>query len=211
LPLPTSEIDPPAGETSLALSANESQAQQQPVVLPSLERLHQLNASGLETFLQLERFGYFQDREHVAGFRPHAFEVPVGFERSQFSHPPETSEHWAVRRLELVSLLLHDTLGVYESDALPNMAELKDSPTRALNDFEASAIPQLLEKQEIVARATTNRIEMVGAIRASKQCTECHDVPRGTLLGAFSYTLVRDPLISAAVDEKAGRPGPLAR
>ena len=34
---------------------------------------------------------------------------------------------------------------------------------------------------------------MLGAIRAVKQCQECHEVKRGKLLGAFSYELFRDP------------------
>jgi hypothetical protein len=49
-----------------------------------------------------------------------------------------------------------------------------------------------------VLEATTNRILMVGAIRAAKQCTSCHAVERGDLLGAFSYELLRDPAIKAA-------------
>lgn len=34
---------------------------------------------------------------------------------------------------------------------------------------------------------------MLGAVRASNDCRQCHQVPRGTLLGAFSYELRRDP------------------
>ena len=32
-----------------------------------------------------------------------------------------------------------------------------------------------------------------GSIRASQQCLQCHAVPHGALLGAFTYELVRDP------------------
>lgn len=45
----------------------------------------------------------------------------------------------------------------------------------------------------MIAQATTNRIEMVGSLRAEEQCLQCHDAERGELLGAFSYELIRDP------------------
>ena len=65
--------------------------------------------------------------------------------------------------------------------------------TVGLTDFEAKALKALREGEEVVTEATTNEIHMVGAVRAAKQCTACHDVKRGTLLGAFSYDLRRDP------------------
>jgi hypothetical protein len=39
---------------------------------------------------------------------------------------------------------------------------------------------------------------MLGSLRAQKQCLECHRVPHGSLLGAFSYELRRDPPIKVA-------------
>jgi len=51
----------------------------------------------------------------------------------------------------------------------------------------------------MVAKASVNKIEMVGSLRAIDQCTKCHDVKRGALLGAFSYELRRDPALP--VDE----------
>ena len=45
----------------------------------------------------------------------------------------------------------------------------------------------------VVVEATTNRIRMLGSLRASKQCLECHRGHYGALLGAFSYELLRDP------------------
>ena len=40
-------------------------------------------------------------------------------------------------------------------------------------------------------------ILMMGALRASKQCLQCHDVQRGELLGTFSYEMLRDPPLEA--------------
>ena len=44
---------------------------------------------------------------------------------------------------------------------------------------------------DLALEVHTHRIRMLGALRASKQCVQCHQVPRGELLGAFSYELVR--------------------
>ncbi len=102
---------------------------------------------------------------------------------------------WRIVRLELVSLLKHGTPAVYSSEHLPNMEELTDVKTRPLTAFEANALDTLRAGEELTAQTNGNVIEMVGAIRASNDCMKCHEVPRGTLLGAFSYQLQRDPPI----------------
>jgi hypothetical protein len=106
---------------------------------------------------------------------------------------PDSKHPWHVTRLELVSLLMHDKPKVYMSDHLPKMTEAVHAKTRDLDGFEQLSLNSLQSGDELVADATLNRIQMVGAIRASKQCLECHDVQRGDLLGAFSYELRRDP------------------
>jgi hypothetical protein len=95
--------------------------------------------------------------------------------------------------LELVSLLKHDVPMVYVSDHLPRMDELEDAKTRSLSPFERKSLARLREGEDLSVDATVNRISMVGALRAAKQCTECHQVKRGELLGAFSYELERQP------------------
>ena len=57
---------------------------------------------------------------------------------------------------------------------------------------EARALQSLREGEDLVAEATTHRIEMMGSLRATKQCLDCHHAHRGDLLGAFSYELQRD-------------------
>ena len=61
-----------------------------------------------------------------------------------------------------------------------------------------AAIPARSAGDPCDTASTPNRIEMLGALRATKQCMQCHQVPSGTLLGAFSYELRRDPPIKVA-------------
>jgi hypothetical protein len=154
-------------------------------------------------FAGLWNFGLVKSVDRVSGFQPHAFtSLQLGpFDAAQ--NRPANDQYmtqamfWQVPRLELVSLLKHDTPRVYLSEHLPRMEELssKTAPTRKLNAFETGALKLLRNGEEIQTSSTPNRIEMLGAIRASKQCMQCHDVPRGTLLGAFSYEFRRDPPI----------------
>lgn len=147
------------------------------------EKLHELHWKGTGDFLDSERFGYVESRSHVVGFEPHAFAKVPDFQ----------SEVWRVTRLELVSLLKHAEPRVYESEFLPNMAELSSDsfPTRELDDFEATALPQLRADRDVVIEdlVTSKEIRMLGALRADRDCLQCHSVRRGELLGAFSYRL----------------------
>jgi hypothetical protein len=89
---------------------------------------------------------------------------------------------------------------VYVSKHLPQMNELRDAPTRPLVEFEATALTQLQAGEDLVTRATPNRIEMLGSLRAMQQCLDCHQVQRGELLGAFSYELIRNPRLQTIPD-----------
>ena len=42
-------------------------------------------------------------------------------------------------------------------------------------------------------------IRMLGSVQAASQCIGCHSVKRGTLLGAFSYILLRTPATNEIV------------
>lgn len=140
--------------------------------------LLKLHDGGVADFLDPDTFGYVKDRRHVAGFVPH-----------QFSQVPGPAERWAVERLDLVSLLLHEEPVAYVSARLPKMDELREVPTRALDEFEAAALATLRGGEDQVVRATDAGVRMLGSLRAVKQCLSCHDAARGDLLGAFSYTL----------------------
>jgi hypothetical protein len=155
------------------------------------------HANSIAWFATPDSFGLVRDRDHVSGFRPHQFR---GTPQLGDQGPPRPGqppaapkERWLVSRLELVSVWKSETPAVYVSGSQPRMQELKSAKTRPLTDFESRAMKALGEGEEVVTEASPNEIRMVGAVRAAKQCTACHEVKRGTLLGAFSYDLRRDP------------------
>jgi hypothetical protein len=64
--------------------------------------------------------------------------------------------------------------------------------TRPLSRFEQRALARLRSADEIVGETTRGGREVVGAIRATGECTSCHATSTaGDLLGAFSYRLER--------------------
>jgi hypothetical protein len=92
--------------------------------------------------------------------------------------------------LELVSLLKHHPPAVYVSAHLPAMDELRNAPTRAVTSFELDAIAKLAKGEELIVEPSGGQeLSMLGSIRAISDCRECHQVPLGGLLGAFSYKL----------------------
>ena len=60
---------------------------------------------------------------------------------------------------------------------------------------ETQALKEVKDGKNVVAEASTNRIRMMGAIRATDNCLKCHDAQHGDLLGTFTYELQRDPLL----------------
>jgi hypothetical protein len=137
-----------------------------------------------DDFLNPEGFGWIKTRlDEVAGFVPHAFHARVAREDKPLA--------WAVERLELVSLLKFDAPRVYVLDHLPRMDQLsgEDVPTRELDAFEQQALTRLRTQEDVVVESAGEATRMLGSLRAGRQCLDCHAVPRGELLGAFSYTL----------------------
>jgi hypothetical protein len=147
---------------------------------PPDDPLSQAHEESVLDFVNPRGFGFFKDRRHVAGFRPH-----------RFSRLPEAGEPWAVRRVDLVGLLLHQEPVAYVSENLPRMGELGEAPTRSLDGFEAFGLERLRRGEDLVAGEAAGRVRMLGAIRNATQCVRCHGGARGDLLGAFSYSLWR--------------------
>jgi hypothetical protein len=131
-------------------------------------------------FLDPAYFGYTRDRQHVAGFRPHAF-----------NKDPETAGNWRLNRLDLVGILKEDEPVVYLTPSFPRMEEVQTSPTRPLDPFETESLAALLRGEDLVARESAQQLRLFGSLRATKQCLSCHHGQRGDLLGAFSYQLSR--------------------
>lgn len=171
--------------------------------LPTLPRLFLIHDDSAAEFAGFRRNGFVKDIDHVSGFLPHAVPgVPrlrvskssVGYDWvSRWLGDVDRGEKrvWLVTRMQLVSLLKFPDPAVYKSVHIPNMEELVDAETRPLTTFEADSLKRLTEGEDFVTDARTNRIQMVGALRAQKQCLRCHSVHRGELLGAFSYELMR--------------------
>lgn len=169
-----------------------------------LEALTQMHVDSFNDFLDPLKMGYVEDLQHVAGFQPHRFyQMPgtegVRWEQRFSENDPEPSldmppkagwrKGWAITRLELIGTLSHPQPVAYVSDHLPQLDELSTYPTRALNEFEQSALSQLRGTQDVVVDEQPGRILMVGSLRASNNCRRCHTVPRGELLGALTYEM----------------------
>ena len=199
------EGSPPGGPESRSAAA----ARDLPTSMPQRAQLATMHELSMIDFLNRKGWGYIRDRDQVAGFQPHQFRQTPGLPTTEWSgsstfedaHQGEFrsrpfgdwikhDESWTVRRLDLVSLLRHDEPCVYISDELPSMDRLIDVPVRPLEAFEQASLRSLEQGEDVVSDSTNaNRIRMLGAIRAAKQCLKCHEVERGNLLGAFSYVL----------------------
>jgi hypothetical protein len=147
-------------------------------------------------FLDPERTGYVRSRSAVAGFESHGFaKLPDELQGTKDKGEGNRSPRWRVSRLELVSILRDAEPTVYVAKNLPRMDQLDDVVRRPLNDFERKSLPKLVADQDVVFEEQAKGIQMLGAVRASTRCLECHDGKRGKLLGAFSYEIV--PLMAA--------------
>ena len=73
----------------------------------------------------------------------------------------------------------------------PMRNALKESDKKALGPFETEAMAKLRAGEQTVMGAEAGKPMLIGAIRATTECLECHKVKEGTLLGAFRYPLER--------------------
>jgi hypothetical protein len=144
------------------------------------EELGRMHEGGVLDFVYPAGFGLVKEGRLVTGFQPH-----------RFSRLPGPAERWAVARLDLVGLLLHEAPVAYVSESLPRMDELREAPTRPLDGFEATALEKLRRGEDLVLEGVAGRARMLGALRSAGECVRCHGGVRGDLLGAFSYVLRR--------------------
>ena len=149
-----------------------------PVTIPHADEFH---TDSVVDFTHPGGFGWVKDRQNVAGFQQHGFsKVPGG-----------PAAKWKVGTIDLVGFLLHETPRAYISANLPRMEELRDAPTRDLDPFEAEGLKELQGGEDLFVRGSERQVRMLGAIRATRQCLQCHGGDRGDLLGAFSYSLLK--------------------
>jgi hypothetical protein len=190
LPKVESITFPPAAETVSTETPAASLASPADAIVmaPGEQTFRELHQDSVLDFVNPKGFGLIEDKEHVKGFQVHHFHaVP------RLQEPPGQTQRWHIQSLELVSLLKHDEPVTYVSKHLPRMDELRDAPTRPLTSFERSALAALRKGHDLQVESTADRIHVLGSIRAIKQCSACHDGERGDLLGAFSYSLIREP------------------
>lgn len=72
----------------------------------------------------------------------------------------------------------------------PVKSRLKTSQKRELTKQEVTALAKLEKGEESILQVDEKNPMLIGALRASASCVECHHVKEGTLLGAFSYPLI---------------------
>lgn len=133
-------------------------------------------------FLSKYSTGWPQRFRLVSGFNSHTF----------LSHPPKPTfdaHSHELLSLQLVSLRRFPKPKVYVLDHLPKMDELSsaNAETRELNDFEVSALDELTQGKHVVFDKVGDQLLMLGALRATKDCLQCHSGKEQQLLGAFTY------------------------
>ncbi len=155
-------------------------------------QLQEIHAAGRRDFVDPEDTGWIVDRDHVAGFVPHRFS-------SEFRANQQTN--FELQCLQLVSLRRFGHPMVYVTNkSLPKMDDIQNVPTRELNPFEVSALESLAKGEELSYQQHGRNVFALGALRAREQCTKCHDVERGALLGAFSYEFLgNEPPVKPAI------------
>jgi len=75
----------------------------------------------------------------------------------------------------------------------PTRRMLKDAKYRELSKPEMEALVTLKAGGESTIIGSTEHPVLVGALRATESCLECHNGKEHDLLGAFSYSLVLTP------------------
>ena len=128
--------------------------------VPTQKELEQFHRADQIAFTDPWSFGDVKDRDHVAGFIPHAFmyqpvvgdpanSYPRAYDRNDERGVPHSSR-WKIARLELVSLLKFDRPAVYVSDHLPRMQDLADAQTRPLTAFEQQGLASLRAGEDLI-------------------------------------------------------------
>jgi hypothetical protein len=159
------------------------------------DRFDSLHGDAMVDFLWPIGFGLARDRARVAGFKSHGFRSTIlNYPNPVRDHRvPQDNERWRVSHIQLVGILVHEQPIVYLTDKLPSMEQVRQGKTRTLDFFEEAALPALRDGEDLYIVRKNDTLRMLGALRATKTCQQCHDAEIGDLLGVFSYTLRLDP------------------
>jgi hypothetical protein len=172
--------------------SNEQPATNQPPLFTSADAVQ---AEFLKRFLNARGFG--MSRVILPEFHQPASELLLSGRR------------FSVKAPELIGLEEHPEpvayqlpMGSFLKADLTNKVLKSQVKLRELNDFESRALARLRRGENVVMELDSSktpnetgnrqmRLVAMGAIRATKDCLDCHSGREGKLLGAFSYVLTR--------------------
>ncbi len=147
---------------------------------------NQVHFSAEWDFLHPEGFGHLISDRRAIGFRSHGFHDRLVVNSSMFWS-------WKLKGIHLINLYRDPEARAYVWDKMPRLDTMQAGKveTRALSDFESKGLEALkFERDVVVGESNQAGVRMIGSLRANETCLKCHQVPRGTLLGAFSYEFV---------------------
>jgi hypothetical protein len=133
------------------------------------------------------------------------------------AYPPESpwNGYWKVEKVQLIGTVHNPAGAAYDTKngemhritaqskqqremakqmGTPAVVGIHSSgtPIREQTEFEKEALAQLRAGAQLLVKGQPERLQVVGAIRAmGDTCKQCHQVPEGTLMGAFTYELKR--------------------
>jgi hypothetical protein len=94
-----------------------------------------------------------------------------------------------IDRVELVSLLKEEQPAAYVLDEMATPPRARIARRRSLDEFEERGLQAVRRGADLVGSSEAPT-RMFGAVRARRECLDCHPGAReGDLLGAFSYFL----------------------
>lgn len=123
------------------------------------------------------------------------------FDMNSFSlAAKETTEKWRITNIDVVGNLMYMPR-TYMTKRIVAGKELSEVPSRIMDEFETKNLEKLRKelakpgfaKNPDAEFATWQEVDggirVLGSLRATKGCLECHTAKEGQLLGALSYTL----------------------
>jgi hypothetical protein len=171
-------VKQPGSSANFGKSANE-----QFVLVQPQEPFFDIHFRSIFRFIFPKGLGYVRDLDHVAGFVSHGF-------REKMRSDLVNNREQRIDHVELIGILTQPEPIVYMTDKMPSMEQIKKGTTRKLDAFEEKGLHELFKGEDFFIAQKDNTVRMLGALRATQTCIQCHDTANEyDLLGAFSYTL----------------------
>ncbi len=95
----------------------------------------------------------------------------------------------SIETAKLVSFARFGEARVYQGDKLPTFKQLAEISvtTRDVSPRERSALAEIKQGKQVVVDDSESPSVVLSAIRATDQCSKCHQVSTGDLIGAFTF------------------------